>query len=77
MIEIISDLVKGYISHKSPQVTMEPKQGLAINDFNGVNEARAKVKAIEQMEDETDPKRKRRMKLLIEEGCYDFSDLDF
>lgn len=34
-----------------------------------------KIKVIEMMEAETDPKIKRRMQIYIEEGYYDFSDI--
>lgn len=35
-----------------------------------------KIKAIERMEAETNPKLKRRMQLYIEEGIYDFKDIE-
>ena len=35
-----------------------------------------KIKAIERMEAETNPKLKRRMQLFIDEGIYDFSDIE-
>lgn len=35
-----------------------------------------KIKAIERMESETNPKLKRRMQLYIQEGIYDFSDIE-
>lgn len=35
-----------------------------------------KIRAIERMEAETDPKLKRRMQLFIDEGIYDFSNIE-
>lgn len=57
-----------------PKVTAVQKGTESLNQHRSY--VQAKIRAIEQMESETDPKIKRRMQLLIEEGIYDFTGIE-
>lgn len=73
MTDILHNFIDTFGKTK-PEVIAIQKGVNSSNNYKAY--IKEKVKAIERMETETNPKIKRRMQLLINEGIYDFSGIE-
>lgn len=73
MFEFLINFVETF-GKVQPEVKAIPK---GIEDCNNYRSyVYDKIRAIERMESETNPKIKRRMQLMIDEGIYDFTGIE-